>query len=437
MAKATTTPKVFISYSHDSEQHKQRVLELADRLRNDGIDCELDQYETSPLGGWPQWMTQQIQDADFILVVCTETYAERFAGKGATSIGQGVKWEGAIINQNLYEAAQKNAQFLPVIFTPTDSRFRPLVLRPVTHYNVGTDDGYEDLYRRLTNQPLTPKPELGKIKPLPPRSRVGVGQVTSTPALPERTAAPTAKPQNYESLVLLMNHRREYELIPAARIEADALIKLKITPATTRHSAFLSELRDAYEKSVAIAYGLNAFECRIKGISQLHESGQESWLVTLEPTANDRGGIFYEMAINGLSVDQIATLRARRILLNESIHHHSVSMVNHLSAQMIEHLPDGGEKYLGKLLCPFLELYARLGQDSDYFLAVARLFAVFHLRLAGIIKNILKLDLKLKSETTLDIKFEGTRRQQYANAEPFEIKIKGQCQLAEAEDDDD
>ena len=156
------------------------------------------------------------------------------------------------------------------------------------------------------------------------------------------------------------------------------------------------KLRDAYEKSVAIAYGLNAFECRIKGISQLHESGQESWLVTLEPTANDRGGIFYEMAINGLSVDQIATLRARRILLNESIHHHSVSMVNHLSTQMIEHLPDGGEKYLGKLHCPFLELYARLGQDPDYFLAVARLFAVLHLRLTGIIKNILKLELKLK-----------------------------------------
>jgi hypothetical protein len=41
-------PKVFISYSHDSEAHEDRVLDLANRLRKDGIDAQIDQYETSP-----------------------------------------------------------------------------------------------------------------------------------------------------------------------------------------------------------------------------------------------------------------------------------------------------------------------------------------------------------------------------------------------------
>ena len=42
---SSTHPKVFISYSHDSQEHKDRVLSLADRLRSDGIDCNIDQYE--------------------------------------------------------------------------------------------------------------------------------------------------------------------------------------------------------------------------------------------------------------------------------------------------------------------------------------------------------------------------------------------------------
>ena len=57
-------PRVFLSYSHDSDEHRDRVLALADRLRADGIDAHLDQYETSPAEGWPRWMRRQIRDAD-------------------------------------------------------------------------------------------------------------------------------------------------------------------------------------------------------------------------------------------------------------------------------------------------------------------------------------------------------------------------------------
>ncbi|MCP4656050.1 MAG: hypothetical protein GY856_11605, partial [bacterium] len=32
-------PRVFLSYSHDSDEHRDRVLALADRLRADGIDA--------------------------------------------------------------------------------------------------------------------------------------------------------------------------------------------------------------------------------------------------------------------------------------------------------------------------------------------------------------------------------------------------------------
>ena len=61
-------PKVFISYSHDSKGHKNRVFELSERLRSEGVDCHMDQYEMSPAEGWPKWMRNQIRWADFVLV---------------------------------------------------------------------------------------------------------------------------------------------------------------------------------------------------------------------------------------------------------------------------------------------------------------------------------------------------------------------------------
>ena len=71
---ASEHPKVFISYSHDSDEHIDRVVDLSNRLRENGIDCQIDQYEESPPEGWPRWMTKQIKGARFVLVVCTEKY---------------------------------------------------------------------------------------------------------------------------------------------------------------------------------------------------------------------------------------------------------------------------------------------------------------------------------------------------------------------------
>ena len=46
-------PKVFISYSHDSDEHRERVLALSERLRADGIETLPDPYVNgSPPQHW-------------------------------------------------------------------------------------------------------------------------------------------------------------------------------------------------------------------------------------------------------------------------------------------------------------------------------------------------------------------------------------------------
>src|SRR5258706_1844695 len=105
-----TPPKVFISYSHDSQEHADNVLELSDRLREDEIDCILDQYEDSLPEGWPRWMDRQIREADFVLMICTPTYYRRVMGKEQPGIGLGVRWEGNLIYQHFYNEGTLNTK---------------------------------------------------------------------------------------------------------------------------------------------------------------------------------------------------------------------------------------------------------------------------------------------------------------------------------------
>jgi SEFIR domain len=161
--------KVFISYSHDSREHVDRVLTLSNRLRGEGVDCRIDQYEVSPPEGWPTWCTNQVEEAEFVLVVCTATYERRFRGKEQPGKGLGVTWEGFVITQELYDAQGKNSKFIPVIFAGGDSEHVPIILRGVTRYDLSNGDDYDSLYRRLTHQPVVEMPELGEVREKLPR----------------------------------------------------------------------------------------------------------------------------------------------------------------------------------------------------------------------------------------------------------------------------
>jgi hypothetical protein len=161
-----STDEVFISYSHDSADHVTRVLDLSNRLRREGVNCVLDQYETSPPEGWPRWMDRNIRSAQFVLMVCTEPYFKRVMGEETEGKGLGVRWEGTLIYQHLYNAGTINQRFIPVLFEPSDIQFIPTPLQGASHYRLDTAAGYEDLYGRLTDQPRATRPELGKRRPL-------------------------------------------------------------------------------------------------------------------------------------------------------------------------------------------------------------------------------------------------------------------------------
>lgn len=160
-------PSAFVSYSHDSPAHCDRVLALANQLRADGIDVRLDRYVAHPPEGWPRWSERQAVESTFVLVVCTPSYRERFERSRPDGAGKGAQWEGMIVQQLLYEAGGRNDRIVPVWFEDGSEDDVPLSLRAYARYRLPSE--HELLYRRLTGQPLDPAPPLGSLKVMPPR----------------------------------------------------------------------------------------------------------------------------------------------------------------------------------------------------------------------------------------------------------------------------
>jgi hypothetical protein len=169
MPGAAESPRVFISYSHDSPKHEEEIFDLATRLRRDGIDTIIDQYEAFPVKGWNVWMRDQIREARWVLVICTHRYRLRAEGCEDPGKGLGATREGSIIDQEIYEAGGTNTKFIPVVLTAEDAEHRPDFLRPYQWFAV--DTAYEELYRLLTNQPKKSKPQLGKLRALAVRQK--------------------------------------------------------------------------------------------------------------------------------------------------------------------------------------------------------------------------------------------------------------------------
>lgn len=100
--------KCFISYSWDSQQHRDWVLRLAEDLRAGGVEISLDR-DVKPGESVTQFMEVAIRDSDFVLVVCTPKYAE----KANSRIG-GVGYETGIVTGELYHLAP-TGKFVPIL----------------------------------------------------------------------------------------------------------------------------------------------------------------------------------------------------------------------------------------------------------------------------------------------------------------------------------
>ena len=162
-------PVVFISYSHDSDAHSERVLGLAERLRGDGIEVLLDQYVSgAPDQGWPRWMLDGLDQAHFVLAICTETYSRRFLGREDQA--RGVDWEGGFITNVMYNERSRSKKFVPVLLEGAEESCIPAPLQGRSFYRLTSNKAYDALYDFLLGQAGVEPGPLGDLRRKPKRS---------------------------------------------------------------------------------------------------------------------------------------------------------------------------------------------------------------------------------------------------------------------------
>jgi hypothetical protein len=168
--------RAFISYAKESPDHIDAVREFWRLLRGAGVDARVDLLTAERrMVDWPAWMSREIAEAEYVLVIASPEYKRAADGKCDAHERRGVQWEVRRLVERLYKnQVDEASRYLPVLLPGRTIDDIPDFLYPYsgTHYPIDelTEAGVEEVLRVLSNQPWETEPPLGPPRRLrPPR----------------------------------------------------------------------------------------------------------------------------------------------------------------------------------------------------------------------------------------------------------------------------
>lgn len=158
---AELAPKVFVSYSHDDQEHKDWILTLSTRLVANGVNVILDQWDLKLGSDLPRFMESGLTEADRVLAVCTSPYVTKAnEGKG------GVGYEKMILTAQLMRDITAD-KIIPVIRRNTSAVVLPTFLGSRVYVDFRDEGQYEGKYAELIREihgvKMKPRPPWGRI----------------------------------------------------------------------------------------------------------------------------------------------------------------------------------------------------------------------------------------------------------------------------------
>jgi hypothetical protein len=181
--ESASTSQFLISYAHESATHAAVVHDFCMLLRQHDLDVRIDTFADEDRQDWVLWTTQQIAAAERVLIVVSAEYRARFEATAPVDQGRGVRFEGALIrNEILRDMSAGLRKFVPVLLPGATVDHIPTMLGPYscTHYVVPevTAVGVQRVVRLLRRDPAEdPEPP-----PLPGTSGIEAA-ATGTGAL--------------------------------------------------------------------------------------------------------------------------------------------------------------------------------------------------------------------------------------------------------------
>ena len=137
-----------MSYAWGNPQHDRLVHRLAADLQNADYDVVFDQWHNTSIGASIARFVERASATDFIIVVCTPRYLEKYERNSEVYKGSVLAGEMELVNQRLIGTEIQKRNVLPVLLEGSpETALPPLMrgriyadIRKETHYCVALFD---------------------------------------------------------------------------------------------------------------------------------------------------------------------------------------------------------------------------------------------------------------------------------------------------------
>ena len=302
------------------------------------------------------------------------------------------------------------AYILPIRLDDTEV---PGIL-PTVGYLDGRSTSIDEIYEILAEK-LTGKPSQQK---------------------PHRPTSPIVE-EDLGEYLLLSSEDQKLNFVPLQDVRSDSKeISVELLPESSEEIAFLRTLQNglsdgfvSHRTMLACAYRDHAAWVVPQNIVET----RSHWEVVLNIHDNRSNyGLF------GNTNDQIAEMRARRILLNEKLDSPNSALTHNTGFdQLVSEIYIRGlessshEPSIQVLESPIPLLYKQFKQTPEKFKKFAYLISILYLKLSNTIENVHQLDLELRSSTQLYVKFKGVCQQIASTVDPSILEFEGICPLSD------
>lgn len=409
---------VFISYCHENMDAVDRLCE---NLASRGIKVWLDRNTLEPGMQWKPAIQQAIHQGTYF-VAC---FSKESNAREQTYMSK----ELALAVEKLRERPFDKVWFIPIKLNKCEIP--------------GIDIGGGATLRDLQYVNLYEDWEIGI-------QRI-VNVMQSAWAQEPLDAINNAEDKGVECVLLRSENGIPY-FIPFQKVCWNAMeISLTLCPTSSEQTAFLSSLRTRLRSvpdgssvdqlgAIAFAHQENATWVKLREVTQISTESETVWEVHLkeEIVSSAYKHRTEPVILTQLTLDQIADLRAKRLLLDEKLDAADSSLTQAtvfdqilLEAQIRGELSSQYGNRLQALTSPIPELYQHYRNTPERFKKFARLISVLYLKLSNTVEDILQLDIELLNSAELQIKFRGRRSQSDVNEDPTFLEFEGVCSLPE------
>ena len=398
---------VTLSFAGEDRQHAE---ELANLLKSGGYSVFYDKYEPAELWGkdlYAHFSSVYKDQAEYCIMFLSQYYAQKL-------------WTNHERKNAQARAFEENREYiLPVRLDDTEIPGIPKTIGFLDARLMTIEQIYEILVKKLSDP--TSQSILTNISP------------------------PAAGESNHDEFVLLRSANGTSYFIPYKNANwGPTEISLELLPESGEENSLLRSLRDNLGSSFTHTQEILAFALqedttwvRPHEVVKIASGSHAVWKVVLRKDEKRQNyNTFNDIALNNISPDQIAEMRARRILLDEKSLQNQTGLTGLTNDTMLESFVSGGfpsqhDSTIQVSESPIPNLYRSFGQTPGRFLKFARLASTLSLKLSNTVEDILLLDLELLGPKKLQVRFKGRRPQRYTNTEALILEVNGICPLSD------